>query len=87
MKISIADKIRGIVSTNPVEVVHEHVPSPKVKPPRRRPSTQNVTDQSDYSKNYMTEYREEGKDYQKAPDAVKELKREQQKKLKEKFDL
>jgi hypothetical protein len=35
----------------------------------------------------MTEYREDGKDFQKAPDAIKELKKKQQKALKEKFSL
>jgi hypothetical protein len=88
MRTPITNIIRDIVSKNaPVEVVHKHVPSPKVKPPRRKPSTQNKTDQSDYSKNYMTEYREDGKDFQKAPDAVKELRRKQKEKLKDKFGL
>ena len=50
--------------------------SPKIKAPRRNPSTSNKTDQSDYMKNYMKNYRGEGKDYQKLPEAVKKRNRE-----------
>jgi hypothetical protein len=38
-------------------------------------------------KDYMQDYREEGKDYQKKPDAIKELKRKQRERLKKKFKI
>ena len=51
---------------------------PKVKPPRRKPSVQNESSRSDYMKVYMEDYRgEEGKDYQKMPDKIKELRKKQ----------
>jgi hypothetical protein len=58
-------------------------PTPKVKPPRRKPSIQNITQQEGYSTKKVKEFREEGGDYQKMPDAVKKLRREQRKKLRE----
>jgi hypothetical protein len=88
MRTSITEVIKDLVANiSDGDVVKKHTPSPNVKPPRRRPSVQNKTDKTDYSKNYMKEYREDGKDFQKAPDAIKELKRKQQKALKEKFGL
>jgi hypothetical protein len=36
----------------------------------------NKTNRSDYMKNYMKDYRENGKDYQKMPDAIKQKRRE-----------
>lgn len=39
-------------------------------------------------KNYMETYRKEkGKDYQKVPDVIKDQRREQKKRLEEKFNL
>lgn len=49
------------------EPIKKFLPSPKKKPPRRRPMVENKSNRSDYMKEYMTEYRGEGKDYQKVP--------------------
>jgi hypothetical protein len=70
------------------EVVKKFIPTPKQKPPRRRPGIKNKSNRSDYMKEYMTDYRkEQGKDFQKTPDAVKKFRAEQRKRLKEKFNL
>lgn len=60
---------------------------PLVKPPRQKGVTENKTNRTDFSKNYMREYRQQGKDYQKAPDKVKEFRRNQRKKFKESLNL
>lgn len=69
------------------EVVQKFKAAPKLKPPRRRSPLKNKTNRSDYSKEKVKEFREEGKDYQKVPDPIKELRREQRKRLKEKFNI
>lgn len=69
------------------DVVKKYRAAPKIKPPRRRPSVQNVSDRSDYMEKYMTKYREDGKDYQKVPDKAKKLRLEQRKRLRKKFNL
>jgi hypothetical protein len=69
------------------DMVKKFIPPPKQKPPRRRPAIKNKSNRSDYMKEYMTEYRGEGKDYQKVPDKVKKFRIEQRKRLKEKLDL
>jgi hypothetical protein len=56
---------------------------PKIKPPRRNPSTMNKSDAPGYMKDYMKEYRGDGKDYQKMPDKVKQYRREQRKKFRD----
>jgi len=65
------------------DVVKKVYTEPKVKPPRREESISNKTNRSDFSKNYMRDYRQEGKDYQRSPDKVKEFRRKQRKKFKE----
>ena len=69
------------------DIVKKFRAAPKIKPPRRKPSVQNVSNRSDYMEKYMTKYREDGKDYQKVPDKTKKLRSEQRKRLKKKFDL
>jgi hypothetical protein len=70
------------------EVVKKFLPTPKQKPPRRKPGVKNKSNRTDYMQQYMTEYRkDQGKDYQKIPDAVKKYRAEQRKRLKEKFKL
>ncbi len=64
------------------DVVKKRHKDPKVKPPRRDKSFSNESNRSDYMKNYMTDYREEGKDYQKIPKSIKELRKKQRKKKK-----
>ena len=66
------------------EVVKKFNPTPEVKPKRRGPSFKNKSNRSDYFKQYMKEYRDNGKDYQKVPDNIKEYRREQKKKLENK---
>ena len=66
------------------EIVKKFNPEPTVKPRRRNPSFKNKSNKSDYFKNYMKEYRSEGKDYQKSTDRIKEYRREQKKKIEEK---
>jgi hypothetical protein len=58
---------------------------PLIKPPRRNPAVNNKSNRSDYMKNYMQDYRGQGKDYQKMPGKVKHFRREQRKKFKEKL--
>ena len=70
------------------DVVKKYFPAPEQKPPRRRPGIKNKSNRSDYMRQYMTDYRkEQGKDFQKAPDSVKKFRAEQRKRLKEKFNL
>lgn len=69
------------------EVIKKFIKIPKIKPPRRKPSIKNKSHRTDYSKNYMHEYRQEGKDYQKKPDNAKELRKKQKESLKEKFGI
>lgn len=66
------------------EIVVKFRVSPKVKPPRRRPSVQNESCLSDYMQVYMQKYREEGKDYQKMPQKIKDLRKKQRKQKKKK---
>ena len=88
MKQSIADLLVDIASSMDSEVVRKHRPSPKFKPPRRKPSVSNKSQRSDYSKEYMRVYRkEQGKDYQRIPESIKKQRTEHRKRLKEKFDL
>lgn len=67
------------------DVKMKFYPEPKIKPPRRKPSVTNKTNAPEYMSQYMKEYRGEGKDYQKIPDATKQYRRDQRKKLKEKL--
>jgi hypothetical protein len=85
----ISDCIIGIVSSIVPEgdIVKKFNPVPKVKPKRRKPSFENKSNRSDYSQKYMEDYRDEGKDYQRVPDKVKEYRREQKKRLEEKFKV
>jgi hypothetical protein len=70
------------------EVTKKYHATPEIKPPRRKPSVKNKSNRSDYMKNYMDDYRkEQGKDYQKAPDSIKKQRLEQRKRLKDKFNL
>lgn len=84
---TIANKIRELAVNLEGDIVKKFRVSPSLKPPRRRPSIHNKTNRSDYSRNYMRKYREEGKDYQKIPDAVKKFRAEQRKHFKEHFNL
>ena len=87
----LADEIRALASS--IETEGDRKPNkfrktPKIKHTREQPSIKNKSNAEDYSQKYMERYRkEEGKDYQKAPDKVKELRRKQQESLKKKFDL
>lgn len=86
--ICLSNILRAIASGVPEgDIVIKFRESPKIKPPRRNPSTKNKSNRTDYMKTYMKEYREEGKDYQKMPEKAKEMKREYLKKLKEKKAL
>ena len=86
MKLLISDILRDLVAES--EVTKKFVAPPLKKPPRRKPSIQNKTNRSDYMKNYMTDYRkDQGKDYQTTPDAVKKYRAEQREHLKEKLNL
>jgi len=67
------------------DVTKKFKAQPKVKPPRRKPSVQNESSRSDYMKVYMEEYRgEEGKDYQKLPQKIKDLRKKQKEERKKK---
>ena len=70
------------------EIKKKFIVSPKMKPPRRKPSVMNDSARGDYMKEYMQDYRkEQGKDYQKIPSEVKKFRAEQRKRLKEKLLL
>jgi hypothetical protein len=86
---TIADLIRDIViATLPEgEIKVKFRARPKVKPPRRKSPVQNESSKPEYMRDYMKERRQDGDDYQKKPDKIKELRKEQKKKIKEKFDL
>jgi len=86
MRSSIHEIIRHLVAELAEgDVIKKFRAEPKVKPPRRKPSVDNKSHRTDYSKNYMKEYREEGKDYQKMPKNIKELHKKQKKEKKEKM--
>lgn len=86
MKISFAQYLRHLATLPEGEVVKKFRPEPRVKPPRRRPSMMNKTDDAHYMRNYMREYQQEGKGYQKVPEKVKEWRREQRKKSQINFE-
>jgi hypothetical protein len=88
-KVDLARRVasRFLAGETEGDMVKKFQPAPKQKPPRRQPAVKNKSNRSDYMKEYMTEYRGEGKDYQKVPDKVKKFRAEQKKRLKEKFDL
>ena len=79
--------LASVIAGNDTDIKKKFRAAPKLKPPRRKPSIQNESDQHGYMKDYMQEYRGEGKDYQKTPDKLKKFRSEQRKKIKEKFDL
>jgi len=88
MRTSIPDIIREMVEASTGEVVKKFKAAPLIKPPRRKPSLKNKSERDDYMKNYMQDYRgEKGKDYQKTPDAIKELRRKQKESLKKTLKL
>jgi ribosome recycling factor len=60
-------------------------PMPKIKPPRRQPATKNVTQKGDYYTEAVRKFREEGGDYQRIPEKIKKLRREQRKRLRERL--
>lgn len=74
-----------LLKTSRENVVKKFQPVPKFKPPRRRPSFQNKSDRSNYQTEYTRKYRDQGKGYQKAPDAVKKWRMEQKRRLREKL--
>jgi hypothetical protein len=81
MKYCLSEYIRLLVAALPEgEIVKKFHLEPKIKPPRRRPSLKNKTDDAHYMRDYMKEYQQEGKGYQKIPERVKEWRREQRKK-------
>ena len=70
------------------DVTVKYRPEPVIKPSRGQPAVENKSNRSDYMKNYMTEYRgEKGKDYQKIPKKLKELRKKQRHRLKKRFLL
>ena len=83
MRGSVQELIRDFIAVlGESEVVKKFKPSPKIKPPRRRPDVQNKSNRSDYMKNYIREYREKGKDYQKIPERLKEYRKEKKRERK-----
>lgn len=84
---TLAGFIRQIFAELSGDVVKKYRPTPKIKPPRRKPSVTNKTDRSDYMKDYIKKYREEGKDYQKVPDKIKEFRKKHRKKKRVEVNL
>ncbi len=85
---NVADNLREVAAFLDApegDVQKKFYTAPKIKPPRREPSVVNKTNRSDYMKNYMKDYRENGKDYQKMPDAIKQKRREFRQRQKEKL--
>jgi hypothetical protein len=81
---SLANYLRLIASKAEGEVVKPFMPSPGIKPKRRRPSFQNVTYDVHYQRDQKREKVDEGMGYQKKPEKVKKWLQEQRKRLKEK---
>lgn len=77
MKYCLADHLRYIATLPEGEVIKKFKPAPKKKPPRRQPSLKNKTDDAHYMRDYMRQYQEEGKGYQKMPESVKKRRLEQ----------
>lgn len=89
MRLCLSEAIRKVTAELQGDVVPKFLPSPGAKPPRRQSPGKNVTQRADYQQVYQRErYRKElGKGYQKMPDKMKKLRREQKKRLKKKFKL
>ena len=89
---SVTSPLRNVIAALIIEapegdVVKKVFKVPLVKPTRQKGPTENKTNRTDFSKNYMREYRQQGKDYQKSTDKVKEFRRKQRKKFKEHLKL
>jgi hypothetical protein len=85
---NISGLIRGITALMDMpegDVVKKVFKIPLVKPSRQEGPAKAY--RTDFSKNYMREYRQNGKDYQRAPDKLKEFRRKQRKKFKEHLKL
>lgn len=88
MRICIADIVRVLSYDLDGDVKPRFLPSPGDKPKRRRPSVQNVSQRSDYMKQFMREYRgEKGKDYQRKPKPLKDFLRRQRERIRKRFNL
>jgi len=88
MKSCVAEFIKDVVALMEVpegDTKQNIVPVSKFKPPRLD-ATKTKSRKTDYFKNYMTERRDQGKDYQKMPDKVKQFRRDQKKKFKNKLE-
>lgn len=82
---SISELIRNLVAdVSEGDIIVKLNPVPKIKPSRKKPSFQNKSNRTDFPKNYMRKYREEGKDYQKIPEVIKKLRKKQRKKKEKK---
>ena len=85
---TISEIVRNIGAGLEGDVIVKFQPAPEIKPPRRTSPVKNKSNRTDYSQKYMQEYRKEkGKDYQKIPESVKEFRRLQREKLKDKFNI
>lgn len=83
MILSIHEYIRKFAKDVPEgDVTKKFRAAPKVKPPRRKSPVQNKSNRTDYMQVYMEGYREEGKDYQKMPQKIKDLRKKQKKEKK-----
>ena len=83
MILSIHEYIRKFAKDVPEgDVTKKFRAQPKIKPPRRKSPVQNESNRTDYMQVYMEGYREEGKDYQKMPQKIKDLRKKQKKEKK-----
>ena len=88
MILSVHEYIRKIAKDVPEgDVTKKFRAAPKVKPPRRKSPVQNESNRTDYMQVYMEGYREEGKDYQKMPQKIKDLRKKQKKEKKKKSSI
>ena len=78
---SLVREVTAIMDLPEGDIVKKIFKVPEKNPPRAKGPARAY--KTDFSKNYMKEYRQNGKDYQKAPDKVKEFRRKQRKKFKE----
>ena len=89
MRKPLADIIRDVVvATLPEgEVKFKFRAKPDLRGPRRVSPIKNKSSKPEYFSDTMQERRDNGQDCQKGTEHSKKLKREQKKRLKEKFDL
>jgi hypothetical protein len=92
MRKSIADLIRDLVTAKRPDgdVKFKPKETPLIKPPRSEGTIQNESSKPEYSREFMSERRDNGEDaqaYCPVSDETKQIKKRLRKRMKEKHDL